>query len=307
MANLQTLFDLADPRFVKIWNETDTQLSKQLEYQGLGLKDGNAVLRDEQFENYTGHGYATLTGEAEPYKREDTLPASKVTISSLKYTDSENITEEMLRFNLWPEMNNRIASLANSCNATIDLTAAKIHYLGFGTTFFTGGDGSALYATHTLGNGSTQSNTTTSPLSYDSLKTACQAMNRFTDDKGIQLRKCRNYRLIVPIEKEDRAREVLHSIGNPDSANRTGNVFNMTGGRSIELFTSSWIPTTYSTYWFLICPERAAYMAHMRWGWKPRFDKDNIVNNGTKIYTGSTMFAPGFQSWQWAYGSNAST
>jgi hypothetical protein len=48
-------------------------------------------------------------------------------------------------------------------------------------------------------------------------------------------------------------------------------------------------------------------MAYMVWGWKPKFDSDNIVNNGSKIYTASTMFQPGFQAWQWAIGSAATS
>ena len=53
--------------------------------------------------------------------------------------------------------------------------------------------------------------------------------------------------------------------------------------------------------------ERAAQMLYMVWGWRPKFDSDNVVNNGTKIYTASTHFAPGFQAWQWAIGSAATT
>lgn len=306
MANLQTLFDLADPRIRKIWDEKQTQLSSRLEYQQLGLTEGNAQIRDEQFQNFTGLGYASLTGEQEPYAREEILPGSKVTISTLKYTKAIPITEEMLRFNLWPEINNLVGDVGNSLNATINLQAAKIHYLGFGTTFFTGGDGSALYATHTLGDGTTQSNSGgTNPLSYDNLKTGLQAMDRFRDDKGIQLLPCQRVRLIVARENKERAMEVLRSIGNPDSANRVNNVFN--GSGYVDLHVANWIPTGYSKYWFLVDLDRAEKMAHMRWGWKPKFDSDNVVNNGTKIYTGSTMFAPGFQSWQWAYGSAATT
>ena len=65
--------------------------------------------------------------------------------------------------------------------------------------------------------------------------------------------------------------------------------------------------TTYNNYWFTLDMERASSMAWMVWGWKPKFDRDSVVNNGTTIYTGSTMFAPGFQSWQWAYGSQATS
>jgi hypothetical protein len=307
MANLQTLFALADPRIRRIWDEKSTQLSKRMEYADLGLTDYTAEILNSQFENFTGLGYAQQTGELQPYNREDILPESNVTITPVKFTKAIDISEEMLRFNLWPKINNLVGAVANSLNARISIDAAKIHYLGFGTTFFTGGDGAALYATHTLGTGTTQANNGTLPLSYDSLKTVCQAMDRFQDDKGIQLLPCQRLRLIVARENKERAEEVLRSIGNPDSANRVNNVFN-NGTGYIDMRVANWIPaTTYSKYWFVIDMERAAQMAYMVWGWRPKFDSDNIVNNGSKIYTGSTMFKPGFQTWQWAYGQAATT
>ncbi len=303
--NLQTLFDLADPRIRKVWDEKDTQLSKRLSYGDLGLTDYTAEILDSQFENFTGLGIAQATGELQPYSREDILPAAKVTITPQKFTKAINISEEMLRFNLWPKINNLVGATANAVNARINTDAAKIHYLGFGTTFFTGGDGSALYATHTLGDGTTQSNSLgTAPLSYDNLKSAVQQMDRFRDDKGIQLLPTQNLRLIVARENKERGMEVLRSIGNPDSANRVNNVF-ANGAGGIDLKVADWIPPAYSKYWFVIDMERAAQMAYMVWGWKPKFDSDNIVNNGSKIYTASSMFRPGFQSWQWAIGSAA--
>jgi hypothetical protein len=307
MANIQTLFDLADPRIRKVWDEKDTQLSSRLEYAGLGLTDTTAEILNSQFENFTGLGYAQATGELEPYAREDIAAGSKVTITPIKYSKAVSISEEMLRFNLWPKINNLVGATANSLNARINLDAAKIHYLGFGTTFFTGGDASALYATHTMGDGSTQSNSLGAiPLSYDNLKTACQTMDRFTDDKGIQMLPAQRLRLIVARENKERAEEVLRSIGNPDSASRVNNVFN-NGAGYIDLHVANWIPTGYSKYWFVVDMERASTMAKMVWAWRPKFDSDSIVNNGSKIYTGTTMFKPGFQSWQWACGANATT
>lgn len=308
MANLQTLFDLADPRIRKIWDEKDTQLSKRLEYEGLGLTDYTAEILNSQFENFTGLGIAQQTGELEPYAREDIAPEAKVTITPIKFTKAINISEEMLRFNLWPKINNLTGAVANALNARINTDAAKIHYLGFGTTFFTGGDGVALYsASHPMGDGTTQSNTLgTNQLSYDNLKDACQKMDRFYDDKGIQLLPCQKLRLIVARENKERAEEVLRSIGNPDNNNRVSNVFN-NGTGYIDMRVANWIPVAYAKYWFVIDMERAAQMAYLVWGWRPKFDSDNIVNNGSKIYTGSTMFRPGFQSWQWAIGSASTT
>lgn len=306
--DLQRLFELADPRIRRIWDEKQTQLSTRLEYMELGLTDYTAEILDSKFENFTGLGIAQATGEKEPYNREDIDAGDSVTITPIKFTKSVDITEEMLRFNLWPKINNLVSAVGNALNARIDTDAAKIFYLGFGTTFFTGGDGVALFsAAHPMGDGSTQSNTLgTAPLSYDNLKDACQRMDRFRDDKGIQLLPARKLRLIVARENKEKAMEVLKSIGNPDSANRVTNVFT-NGEGFIDLKVANWIPVAYGKYWFLIDLERASYMAYMVWGWRPKFDSDNVINNGVKVYTGSVMFRPGFQSWQWAIGSAATT
>lgn len=308
MATLQQLFDLADPRIRKIWDQKDTQLSKLLDYQAFGFDDKNAEIKDTKFENYTGLGFAQRTEEKEAYNSEDIEQEDQVTITPVKFTKKIDITEEMLRFNLWPKINNLVSGVANSLNARINLDAAKIFYLGFGTTFFTGGDGQALFSdAHPMGDGTTQDNDMdTAPLSYDNLKLALQRLDRFYDDKGIQLLPARRVRLIVARENKERAEEVLRSIGNPDSANRLSNVFNSNGGM-IDYKVAYWIPAAYSKYWFVIDLDRAAEMLHMMWGWKPRFDSDNVINNGTKVYTGSTMFAPGFNAWQFAIGSAATT
>jgi hypothetical protein len=113
-------------------------------------------------------------------------------------------------------------------------------------------------------------------------------------------------RLIVARENKERAEEILRSIGNPDNANRVSNVFN-NGKGYIDLHVANWIPSAYSKYWFVIDMERASYMAYNVWGWRPKFDDDKIINNGSKLYTGSVMFRPGFQSWQWAIGSASTT
>ena len=115
---------------------------------------------------------------------------------------------------------------------------------------------------------------------------------------------CTKLRLIVARENKEKAEEVLRSIGNPDSANRVNNVF-ANGQGYIDYKVANWIPSGYSKYWFVMDMERASQMAHMVWGWRPKFDDDKIVNNGTKVYTGSVMFQPGFQSWQWTVASAA--
>jgi hypothetical protein len=264
-------------------------------------------------ENFTGLGVAQLTGEKEAYNREDINPAYKVTMTPKKFTKAIDITEEMLRFNQWPKINNLTSGVANSINARVNIDAAKVLYLGFGTTFLTGGDSLALFsASHPMGDGTTQSNlitvggSTTPSLSYDSLKAACQQLDRMYDDKGIQLLPAQRLRLVVARENKERAEEVLRSIGNPDNANRINNVFT-NGGGGIDYKVANWIPSGYSKYWFVMDMERASQMAFMVWGWRAKFDDDKVINNGTKVYTGSVMFVPGFSSFQWVVGSAATS
>jgi len=306
--DIQRLYELADPRIRKIWDEKESQVSTRLEYQKLGFTDSNAEILDTKIENFTGLGFAQLTGEKEAYSYEEVEPGYSVTLTPQKWTKKIDITEEMLRFNLWPKINNGVEGIANALNYRVDLEAAKIFYLGNGTTNFTGGDASALWTdSHTMKDGSTQDNDLdTVTLSYDNLKTAWQRLDRFYDDKGIQLLPTRSLQLIVARENKERAMEVLRSIGNPDSANRINNVFGQTG--TIDLVVSSYIPsTTYGYYWFLTDKERANKMLHSVWGWKPKFDDDKVINNGSKVYTGSVMFKHGFSSFQFIVGSAATS
>ena len=133
MADLQRLYDLADPRIRSIWDEKQTQLSTRLEYGDLGFVDQNAEILNTVLENFTGLGAAVATGEKEPYAREDIDQKYSVTVTPVKYTKAIDITEEMLRFNLWPKINNLVGGVANSLNHVINLNVAKMFYLGFGT------------------------------------------------------------------------------------------------------------------------------------------------------------------------------
>ena len=95
MADLQRLFDLADPRVRGIWDEKQTQLSTRLEYAQLGLADHTAEILNSQFENFTGLGIANATGEKEPYNREDINAGVNTTITPVKFTKAIEITEEI--------------------------------------------------------------------------------------------------------------------------------------------------------------------------------------------------------------------
>src|SRR3990167_4866141 len=95
MASIEALFDLADPRIRRIWDEKCSHLSTRKEDADLGYTDYKAEILNSVFENFTGLGFATLTGEKEPYAREDILQAKSVTITPLKFTKAIDISEEI--------------------------------------------------------------------------------------------------------------------------------------------------------------------------------------------------------------------
>lgn len=103
MADLQRLFDLADPRIRGIWDEKQTQLSSRLEYAQLGLADHTAEILNSQFENFTGLGIANATGEKEPYNREDINAGVNTTITPVKFTKAIEITEEIENVLAFPQ------------------------------------------------------------------------------------------------------------------------------------------------------------------------------------------------------------
>src|SRR3990167_5737964 len=95
MADLQRLFDLADPRIRGIWDEKSSQLSSRLEYQKLGFVDYNAEIQDPKFEPISGLGLAEQTGQKEAYTQDDVVQAGSATISPVKHTLAIDITEEI--------------------------------------------------------------------------------------------------------------------------------------------------------------------------------------------------------------------
>lgn len=309
MDTISRLFDLADPAIVKLWDETNTQLSKTLEYKNLGFADDMASHLNPEFQSVSGHGIAILTPEGQPYSRQDRVQGYKKTLTPEKFTDMATITEEMLRFDLFNAVKTEVVATANSTNQRIDTEAAKIFYLGFGTTNFTGGDGKALFAYDHPATGAgvaVQRNifqTTEGhlPLTESSLELAAQRLNRLYDNKGVQLAPCRKLKLIVSRENFENAMRITKSDLRQGTANNDLNVWKSMQRITVEV--ANWIPDTYKTYWFIIDEDRASNMLMAEWGWKPRFDSDNIINNGTKIYTASTMFKMGFCDFRFAFAS----
>lgn len=316
MNTIQTLDAIVTPSVVAIFNEANAQLSSQLQYTDLGFNDYMPSFDAPSFQNISGLSEAVLTLEGQAYSQEDLIQNFRTTIRIQKFTKQVVITEELVHWiqkgnkEKAQDFRNTIKAVANSLNAKIDQDAAKLFYLGFGTTFQTGGDGKALFAyNHQSPDSSvaaqrniflpTEGNL---PLTRESLILAKQRMNRFYDSKGIQMMKARKLRLVVALENKENAMSILMSLQGPLTADLGINPIAKKYS-DIELVVADWIPSAYATYWFLIDAERAQESLYMVWGWKPRMNDESNYANGTLYKVGSVYFKPGFTDWRWAFGS----
>jgi hypothetical protein len=318
MANtIQTLDAIVTPTVVALFDESNEQISKTLQYKNLGYSDYEPSFNAPAFQAVSGSSEAVLTLEGEAYSTEDLIQNYRTTITIQKYTKMMLITEELVH---WIQKGNKekiqefkdvVQACNNGLNAKVDIEAAKLYYLGFGTTFQAGGDGVALFAyNHPSPDSSVavQRNifATTEghlPLTKEALTLALQRLNRFRDIRNIQLTKCMKPKLIIARENEENAKQILMSIQGPLTANLGINPM-ATVNSKITYEVADWIPqTTYSTYWFLIDEERANKMLYMVWGWRPRVNAESNYSNGTLYKAGSVYFKPGFRDWRFGIGS----
>lgn len=308
--SIAQLFEAVDIKVTAVWNEVKDQISQRTEYQKFGFKEGDAINFETTIQNFTGFGPAQPTGEQEPYNLDDIEAAGFITLRPEKFTKGFIVSEEMVRFSRWDDITNSTAGVMNSMNQRLDINVSKILSDGFGTTFFAGPRGEALFsASHVMQDAAAQSNYLGAiPLSYDNLKVAASALDTMYDDKGVRLMNGHRKLLVVSQYNKYKAIEILKSIGNPDTANRVSNVW-MTSEGEIELLVSNYIDDNGAAAkkfnWYLIDPMRASEMCRIIWGWKPRINTENVITNGTKVYEGSLYFKTGWSSFQWAVGSNS--
>lgn len=317
MLSIQSLDALVTPSVVQIFDESQQQISAEgLQYSKFGYVDYEPSFDSPSFQNISGVSEAVLTLEGTPYAPEDVIQNYKVSAQLKKYTKLIKITEETVH---WIQKGNKeraqqfrdtVQACNNSLNQKIDIEAAKLFYLGFGTTFQTGGDGKALLASdHPSPDTSVTAQRNVPPtanghelLTREALTRGVQNMNRFYDIKGVQLMRCRKFKVIIARENEENLKAILMSTQGPLTANLGINPMATQYSR-VEYEVADYIPVAYASYWFLLDMERASRALYMLWGWKPKINNESEYSSGTLYKAGSVYFKPVFIDWRFIYGS----
>lgn len=313
--------DIVNPLVRALFNRALDEQSSDLYYTDMGLNDYEPDVPAEQISGITGPGAGSLTVEGVTFFSNTKYREYPVTLTLRKYTSELSWTDEDIHWlQKAGQSSKRVIDFMNmpsqhvqALQQNINQDACKVYYLGFGTTFLTVGNSEALFASHTIrATGATQKNTFATadghlPLSSSALTKAITIMNRFKGQNNIQQLKCRNLKLIVPVELEPTALQIKWSDYGPLNNNlglqTAGQQILNKQGIALDIVVGRDIPTAYSTYWFLVEMNRAKQRAFMGWGWKPKLNEHPDYRRGTWFSDGSTLFGPVVQGWQHAFGS----
>lgn len=272
-ANMQQFLLLADRDFSKVWFEEETQLEPQYtKIFKIGSFDGHLYRREAKMGGFGGlqeiaEGGKVSYGEAlQPVTRRYDFVTR-----GLAY----KITRKLWENDEYAQVREFERALRRATDDDIEQFAFGILNQGGNTTVSAGFDALPLFsASHTrLDGGPVQSNTASTALSLASLKDAVIAFKKFKDDRGRPYRSMPN-RLVIPVDLEYTAEEILGSPDRPDTANRAVNAL-----RKDRLSWESSLYITSSTFWALLGPN---HDLNVLWRNRPMtkskedFETDNI-------------------------------
>jgi hypothetical protein len=212
--------------------------------------------RREEVSEYTGPDVVIQTDEGTPYQRVQVRKAYTAATVHLTFTGEVKITHEMMRDNLYEEINQRVWGLADAMQRKIYKDAMQLFYNGF-TSVLTP-DGVSLYNTaHTLkfaASGVTHGNRNDVPLNSDTLFNAIADMLETKDENGSV---SQGYgegeiQLIVGPRLKKYAEELVGSDKTPDSNNNAINVYKKVFKITVVcLPLLAEAPTISATQWYL--------------------------------------------------------
>lgn len=310
-STVRSLVDLANEDF-----------GNRLHYREWGFNEYDGSSTDEQIQGMASVGPAVLTVESQRFGDSTRYRDYPASITYRKYTQDVEVSAEVMhwlnkslgRRNDLSGRNlvNWANGIASGLNYVVDLDAAKLFFLGFGTTFFSGGDGLSLFnGSHLIRKGGTQSNLfsdTHRAFTADNLVEALRRMNRFKGANGQQLMPVQHARVLCSSERAAEVWRVLNSDFGPLTANTGLNyassaAFNGINGGTLDMKVIDKMPEGYSDYWFVVSMDRAAERQYVGWGWKPQLDSEPEKVRGSLHYLGSVYFGITCLGWQHVFGS----
>lgn len=247
------------------------------------------------------HGFGLMPSKAEGMgiTYEDPAQGYDVTYTHVTYGMGFRVTEEMWEDDLYGKIKKLPKALAKSAMHTVEQACANIFNNGFVTTYNSGGDSKALFATdHPLVGGGTQANTpaVAADLTVSSLQAAITAIEEMTDDNGIVLT-LKPKTLLVPTALKWTAKELLKSEKKPGTADNDINAL-----ADEDLGYTTWPYLTDDDAWFLLT-EKDEHELNFFWRRKLDTDDESDFDTGDLKFKATMRFSVKWSDYRGTYGS----
>ena len=247
-----------------------------------------------------GSGLFPAIGETAAVPLSTPHVTNKQTTVIATFAQGIDISKQLFDDNMHGVWAEDVRDFAIKAAQTQDYTAFGLFRNGF-TTSLTA-DGSAIFSTHTLIGGGTQSNAGTVALSPTSLNTGLVAMLEQKDQSGV-IRGNTAKTLLVPPAVWKHAREITDSALIADVANNNINVYRSALG--ITVYTSPWLGAAAGgsdTAWFLLAT-RHGFTRLIRQGLETALTDWRYSNNLTYRYQANFREAYFCADYAGSYGS----
>jgi hypothetical protein len=224
------------------------------------------------------------------------------------YKKGVKITEELLEDNKYREAVKAMKYIARTANRTPLEYACKYFNYAFtanpeGYANYNSGALALCSSAHTSenGDGTTQSNADTKPLTLDNFDLALTALVTQKTGNGKLLSFTGKPKLIVGPSNRAAAIKITESELEPDTANNAINVFK---GAVADVIVNPFMHTsggaTYNTYWFLMSPDAKF---NFFWRKKPVYEEEQDFDNDVIKTKVKARWVAGASDWRGFWGS----
>jgi len=239
--------------------------------------------------------------EASAAAEEQPIQQFQKTFNHTPFAKTVKVSRELVDDEEWGWFENLAVQLANAANRTMESQAAAPFGDAFTGASYVGEDGLSLCnnAHVNVDGGNSQDNNFALALSAANVSTVRVAHRKFTDYKGEKVHINPNG-LLVPLDLEQTAWEIVNSNLKPGSANNDANFYQ----GMFQLYVWNWLTDTNA--WFTL--DTMLMRMHLLW----------YMRSGLETYGDGDLFAGvrrigayfrkshGFVDWRWCAGSNPS-
>jgi len=254
---------------------------------------------EEKDSAVSGFGTMPVKKEGAPIGYDDPVQGWDVAYTHVAYGLGFRVTKEMWEDDQYNKIKKMPLALAKSARHTIEQVCANIFNYGFVTTYNSGGDGKALFATdHPLSGGGTYGNEpdVAADLTVSSLRAAIQNIEETLDDRG-KILAIKPKKLVVPNALQWTARELLGSKLKPYTADNEKNAF-----LDNDLNYFVWHYLTDDDAWFLL-GDKEDHELNFFWRQKLETEHDSDFDTGSLKFKGTMRFSVKWSDWRGTYGS----